>query len=133
MEDLAEALSVTPETVCSWECARTSPTLEQMTRLAKLYGIPLDAVIRAPRLRKDEPEPEPAEEPKAEAIPEAETVVAEETPEDGQPEEIPEPAPRRRRKQKRVTGWDVLIVGLLLSIMGIALYLLLNPEILPLK
>ena len=67
IEDLASAMEVSVELVCQWECAKTSPTLDQMNRLAKVYGIPLAEVIRSPKPADTVPAPAPIPEESAEA------------------------------------------------------------------
>lgn len=124
-EDLAEALGVTPETVCEWECAKTSPSLDQMNRLAKVYGIPLDQVIRNPKPpREDLPEPPapfvpaPAPEPVA-AEPEDEALPAPEEP----------PMPGRKKERGRLA--EAIVLLLLLGIITAATLLLVKPQWLP--
>lgn len=125
IEDLAEALGVTPEIICEWECAKTSPSLDQMNKLSKLYGIPLDEIIRNPKPRESIPvttEPPAAEQP-------AEEPAAEETVPESLPEEAP--SPRRGTKKKRVPLWEIGIIVLLLAIIALALLYLIKPDLLP--
>lgn len=119
IEDLANAMEVTPELICEWECAKTSPTLEQINRLAKVYGVGVSDIIVAPK-QTDLPESEfPAPEPRIE---EKEEVVALEP-------VIEEPAP----KKKGVKAWEVLVIVLLLLIIFAAAIFLIKPEWFPLK
>lgn len=124
IEDLADALGVPPETVCEWECAKTSPSLDNMNKLAKLYGIPLDEIIRNPKPHDNipVPPPAPAEEP-------------EEMPSEEEP--LPEPekpaSPRRAAKKKRPEAWELATIILLLAIIAMALFYLFNPERFPIS
>lgn len=124
VETLAEALGVTPEIICEWECAKTSPSLDQMNRLAKVYGIPLDEIIRNPKPHKPvEIPPVPAEEPEVAPAPAEEAELpAEET-----MEEIPVEAPPKARRR-----WvDGIVIGLLLAIIAAATVFLIKPEWFP--
>lgn len=126
VEELAEALNTSPETVCEWECAKTSPSLDQMNRLARLYGISLDEVIRNPKPHDTipvPPVPQTAEEPKAEEpkpTPVSKETVAKEA----------SPAPARRRKRK-TAFWEILVILLLLALMGAALVFAIRPDLFP--
>lgn len=121
IEDLAAAMEVTPEVVCEWECAKTSPSLEQMNRLAKVYGIPLADVIRNPKPINTAPTPEPIPEPKME----------EPAP---QPEpETPEPEPTPQPKKKKPTWWEILVILLLILIIAAAVVFLIKPEWFPFR
>jgi len=125
-EELAEALGVTEETVCAWECAKTSPSLDQMNRLAKVYGIPLDQVIRNPRpvASPETPVPEPIPEPVPEE-PAPEPVATEE------PAAEPQPEPRAKRKKERNRVAEAIVLLILLGIITAATLLLVKPEWLP--
>ena len=127
VEALAEALGVTPEIICEWECAKTSPSLDQMNRLAKVYGIPLDEVIRNPNPHKPLEIPAPTPAPAEEAAAPAEEPVPE-----AEPEPIPEQPAEPRRTKKRRSRWaDAAIIALLLAIMAAATVFLINPEWFP--
>ena len=106
VETLAEALGVTPEIVCEWECAKTSPSLDQMNRLAKVYGIPLDEIIRNPKPRK------PVEIPTV-SVEEAEAPA--EIPEEAPAEEVDEAiVPEGEPEAPRRSRWvDWVVIGLL--------------------
>ncbi len=123
IEDLAAALEVTPELICEWECAKTSPSLEQMNRLAKIYGIPLADIIRTPKPVDHIPEPEPEPEPM--------TAV----PEPDEPEKEAEPTPEEPAtpERKRPALWEIVIIALLVLIIAAALIFLLKPEWFPLR
>lgn len=43
--DVAKFLRITPNTVCNWEKGRTSPTVNQVQELCKIYKIPFDALF----------------------------------------------------------------------------------------
>lgn len=126
IEELAQAMEVTPEVVCAWECAKTSPSLDQMNRLAKVYGVPLAEIIRNPKPIDEVPEPIPEEKPEEEA-------VAEDT---ATPQEEPSPTPEatapRRGRKKKVQWWEIAIIVLLLAIIGASLTFLIKPEWFPL-
>ncbi len=115
IEDLAAAMEVTPELVCKWECAKISPTLEQMNRLAKVYGIPLADIIRSPKPVdvSSNTEPDPKEEPTPQPKPE-------------EPEQIPAPTPK-----KKPFWWEILIIVLLVLIIAAAVVFLVKPEWFP--
>lgn len=121
VEELADALQVTPERICEWECAKTSPSLEQMNRLAKIYGIPLSDVIRTPK---------PMDEVPVEEFPD---VIAESEPVEEVPEaEEPAPCPSAPKK-KKAAAWEIIIILLLLLIIAAATLFLIKPEWFPLK
>ncbi len=120
IDDLAAALGVSEELICEWECAKTSPSLDQMNRLAKVYGIPLDDLIRTPKphaepeelpeIRLEEPAPEPSETETAET------------------EEIPE-----ETKEKAMPWWEILVIVLLILIIGAGVFFLVRPEWFPFR
>ena len=116
VEELANLLNVTPEIICEWECAKTSPTMEQMDRLAKIYRVPLPE--EAPPVQEpisvDLPEEDP--QPEAEIVEEAEEEVL--------------PLPRRGKKSR--SKWvDVVVIALLLGIIAAATVFLINPQWFP--
>lgn len=41
VEAFAHAVGVSPQTVYSWECNRTTPHMDDLPRLAKVFGIPI--------------------------------------------------------------------------------------------
>ena len=43
-EEWANALSVTKQTVTSWEAGKTQPRFDQVQRMSELSGIPLDYI-----------------------------------------------------------------------------------------
>ena len=125
VEELAEAMNVAPGVICEWECAKTSPSLDTMNKLAKFYGIPLDEIIRNPKPKEipkveakplEEPETAPEEAPAPEAVPAAESI----------------PAGGRRGKKRKVAFWEILIILLLLAIIGAAVFFLFRPDLFPL-
>lgn len=120
VEDLADALQVTPELICEWECAKTSPSLEQMNRLAKIYGIPLADVIRTPKPMEEVPE---------EIFPDVSAAEAEAKEEKPAEEPLPAPAP----KKKKVAAWEIIVIVLLLLIIAASVTFLIKPEWFPLK
>ncbi len=126
IEELAQAMEVTPEVVCAWECAKTSPSLDQMNRLAKVYGVPLAEIIRNPKPMDEIPEPAPEEKPFAEDL-----ATDAEAPEEA-PIPEPESAEPRRGRTKKVLWWEIAIIVLLLAIIGASLTFLIKPEWFPL-
>lgn len=116
VEDLATRLGVTPEQVCEWECARTSPTVEQMLRLSRVYGVGLEEIVRPAQIRDPE---EPPKEPEPEIPAAPAPQPADPIPAPPAPEE-PAPAPQK----KRVRWWEILIALLLvLTIAGTVTFL----------
>lgn len=135
IEELADALEVTPELICEWECAKTSPTIEQMNRLSKVYGIPLADIIRAPKpheeiaeLAEETDEESPAVESPAESVAEP----AEEAPAapDSEEAEVDLPAETVR---KRSILWDVIVIAVLVLLVAVGVAALLKPEWFPFK
>ncbi len=131
IEELGLALEVSPEIICEWECAKTSPTLEQMNRLAKVYGIPLAQVIRSPKSGDEPPASIPTPEGlegsgfSSESAPEAEPESSEEP--STEPPADPDP------KKKKGALWEILVILLLLLIIGAALVFLIRPEYFPFR
>lgn len=117
-EELADALEVTPELVCEWECAKTSPTLEQINRLAKVYGVSVSDIIVSPKTshlpESEFPKPAPV---KKETTPKTQTPVDE------------EPIPPRKSSQ----AWEIVVIILLLLIIAASVTFLIKPEWFPLK
>ena len=44
-ESLAEKLNVTRQTISKWECNETSPSLEDASKLAKIFNVSLDELV----------------------------------------------------------------------------------------
>ncbi|MBP3301412.1 MAG: helix-turn-helix transcriptional regulator [Clostridia bacterium] len=131
VEELANLLNVTPEIICEWECAKTSPTMEQMDRLAKIYRIPLDQIVRNPKPRKEVPLPEeapPVQEPISVDLPEEDPQPEAEIVEEAEEEVLPLP---RRGKKSRSKWVDVVVIALLLGIIAAATVFLINPQWFP--
>ncbi len=120
IEDLASAMEVTAETVCEWECAKKSPTLDQINRLAKVYGVPLSEVIQSPKPVAEPPKPTQAPEQPKEEIQE----VREESKET-------EYIPKRGKKKQKPAVWEILVIVLLLLIIAASLTFLIKPEWFP--
>lgn len=123
IEDLASAMEVTPEMICEWECAKKSPTLDQINRLAKIYGMPLSDLIQSPKPVKPAPAPEEA------SAQEPQPVAPEQGEEQKEPTE--EYTPKRGKKKKKPAVWEILIIVLLLLIIGASLTFLIKPEWFP--
>ena len=47
-EELAEKLNVTRQTISKWECNETSPSLEDASKLAKIFKVSLDELTNNP-------------------------------------------------------------------------------------
>ena len=119
IEDLASAMEVTAETVCEWECAKKSPTLDQINRLAKVYGVPLSEIIQSPK-----PVAEPPKPTQAPAQPKEEPTVTE------APKNT-EYIPKRGKKKQKPAVWEILVIVLLLLIIAASLTFLIKPEWFP--
>jgi putative transcriptional regulator len=52
--DLAERIGVTRQTLIAIEQGRYSPSLETAFRIARVFGVPLDAVFQYPDRGEDE-------------------------------------------------------------------------------
>lgn len=139
IEELASAMEVSEELVCQWECAKTSPTLEQMNRLAKVYGIPLADVIRSPKPADTIPAPAPIPEESAEAnSAEANTTEANpaEIEDTAEVEALTEGEAAKKSsasKKTRVAPWEIFVIVLLLVIIAVAVTFLIKPEWFPLQ
>ncbi len=53
-EDVAEKVGVSRQAVAKWEKGDTLPDIESCIRLADLYGVPLDGLVRGMKEQKDE-------------------------------------------------------------------------------
>ncbi len=122
IEDLASAMEVTPEMICEWECAKKSPTLDQINRLSKIYGMPLSDVIQSPKPVK----PVPASKEASAQEPQPVAPEQEET-----KEPIEEYTPKRGRKKRKIAMWEILIIVLLILIIAASLTFLIKPEWFP--
>ncbi len=96
-EALAQTLEVSRQSVSKWETDVSVPELEKLLRLAELFDVSLDELIRDIRPRENPPEP---------AAPEVRTVYVER-----------EPAPARR------TVGIVLLTAAALAVLIIGLYI----------
>ena len=61
-EELAERLGISRQAVSKWERAESSPDLDNIIELSRLYGVSIDELLRTD-MEIPEPEPEPDEEP----------------------------------------------------------------------
>lgn len=59
--DLAEALDVSRQSVSKWETDASIPELDKLLRLAELFGVTLDALVKGETPQAAEREAEPAE------------------------------------------------------------------------
>ena len=121
IEALAEALEVSPELICEWECAKTSPSLDQMNRLAKIYAIPLDEIIRNPKPHA------PMDLPPVEQVPPPQPEQAEQPEEE--PEILLENTESEPKKPNRLL--DGIIIALILGVIAAATVFLIKPEWFP--
>lgn len=119
---LAERLHVTRQAVSGWERGTALPALDNLTALAKLFGVPLEVLTddsaplpEAPGPQAETPEKKPAEE------------AAEEEPPKGKPAQ--EKAERKNRLKKRA-ALALAAAVLLLVVAASAVYLwrILFPE-----
>ena len=53
-EDVAEAVFVAPQSVSKWERGETTPDIEMLPALAKLFGVSVDALLGVDRIHADE-------------------------------------------------------------------------------
>ena len=131
IEELSDALEVTPELICEWECAKTSPTVDQMNRLARVYGIPLAEIIRAPKPHEEpaaSPD-EPKSQPQTEEMPPESRSETESQPESKEDEcDLPPETVR-----KRSILWDVIVIAVLLLLIAGGALALLKPEWFPFR
>lgn len=104
--DAAEKLEVSRQTIHRWEAGTSVPTTENLMRLSRLYGVPLDVWTQ-----------EDWEPPDLSAPPEAELEV--------EPEAEPEPAPPEQERAKpgkllRSPAIKAVILAVVLAV-GIAI------------
>ena len=57
--DLADALSVSRQSVSKWETGSATPDLEKLLKLSQLFDISLDALVKGEAPAQPEPAPEP--------------------------------------------------------------------------
>ena len=98
--DLAEKLDVSRQSVSKWETNQAVPELDKIIKLADLFGVSVDELVRegeAPKGELPKPEVPPAAEP------EAKTIYVE-----------------RRLAGTQVVGAVLLVLGLLGVILGVA-------------
>lgn len=128
VEALAEAMELSPELICEWECAKTSPTLDNMMKLASVYGISLVEIVRpATPHEYTGPIPEAPKEEVAEEEP-----IAEENDEDLEEEEEFEEFFETPEKRGRPELWEILVIVILLFLIGSAVFFLFRPDLFPL-
>ncbi len=100
--DLAEKLDVSRQSVSKWETGQAVPELDKIIRLADVFGVTVDELVR------DRVIPDVEDAPKAETVPEAK----------------PEPQiiyVERRLARTQVAGVVLLVLGLLGVILGAAI------------
>lgn len=76
--DLAEALSVSRQSVSKWETDGSTPDLEKLIKLSQLFGITLDELVTgttAPPEPQPRPEPQPQPEPQVIYVERAENAT----------------------------------------------------------
>lgn len=98
--DLAEKLDVSRQSVSKWETGQAVPELEKIIKLADVFGVSVDELVREGEVPEAEP-PEPEASPAAE--PEPKIVYVE-----------------RRLAGTQVLGAVLLVLGLLSVILGVA-------------
>lgn len=101
--DLAEKLEVSRQSVSKWETGQSVPELDKLIRLADLFGVSVDALVREGDAPQPAPEPPEADAPPT-AEPETKIVYVE----------------RRRLSGTQTAGAVLLALGLLSVILGVA-------------
>lgn len=96
--DLAEKLEVSRQSVSKWETGQSVPELDKLIKLADLFGVSVDALVREGETPQSAPEAPPA------AAPETKIVYVE----------------RRRLSGTQTAGAVLLALGLLSVILGVA-------------
>lgn len=101
--DLAEKLEVSRQSVSKWETGQSVPELDKLIKLADLFGVSVDALVREGDVPQSAPEPPGADAPPA-AEPETKIVYVE----------------RRWLSGTQTAGAVLLTLGLLSVILGVA-------------
>lgn len=101
--DLAEKLEVSRQSVSKWETGQSVPELDKLIKLADLFGVSVDTLVREGDAPQPAPEPPGADAPTA-AAPETKIVYVE----------------RRRLSGTQTAGAVLLVLGLLSVILGVA-------------
>lgn len=96
--DLAEKLDVSRQSVSKWETGQSVPELDKLIKLADLFEVSVDALVREGETPQSAPEAPPA------AAPETKIVYVE----------------RRRLSGTQTAGAVLLALGLLSVILGVA-------------
>lgn len=73
--DLAEALSVSRQSVSKWETDGATPDLDKLIKLSQLFGISLDELVTGSVAPSAEPAPQPEPEPRVIYVERAEPAV----------------------------------------------------------
>lgn len=73
--DLAEALSVSRQSVSKWETDGATPDLDKLIKLSQLFGISLDELVKGTEAAAPEPVPQPEPEPRVIYVERAEPAV----------------------------------------------------------
>ena len=110
-QDLAERLNVSRQTISKWELGTALPSTENLIRLSRLYGVPLDFLVGNNETRETESADAVEEVPATEA---AEAPAAEEAPSDD---------PKSRPHGRRVALERILLVVLSLAVVALAIAL----------
>lgn len=98
--DLAEALSVSRQSVSKWETDGATPDLDKLIKLSQLFGISLDVLVKGSETSAPQTEPRPEPEPRVIYVERAEPAV-----------------PRRKIAGYALFGLAILVV-LLCTILG---------------
>lgn len=77
--DLAEKLEVSRQSVSKWETGQSVPELDKLIKLADLFGVSVDALVREGDAPQPAPEPPGVDAPTA-AVPETKIVYVERPP-----------------------------------------------------
>ena len=107
--DVAEKLEVSRQSVSKWETGQSVPDLDKIIKLADLFGVTVDELVR----EGERPQPAQAQEPKLSQAPEP------------QPAQTPEPQAVYREEKRGLTrtqtaGVCVEVIGLALVLLGLA-------------
>lgn len=106
--DVAEKLEVSRQSVSKWETGQSVPDLDKIIKLADLFGVTVDELVR----EGERPQPAQAQEPKPSQPPEP------------QPVQTPEPQviyvqEKRSLTKTQTAGVCVEVIGLALALLGL--------------
>ena len=107
--DVAEKLEVSRQSVSKWETGQSVPDLDKIIKLADLFGVTVDELVREGE-RPQPPQPAQAQEPKPSQDPEP------------QPAQTPEPQVVYTKEKRGLTRTQT--AGVCVEVIGLALVLL---------